>query len=915
MPDSACEDFFCPDFLTDDRMNHQLHSDITARLERDYGFKASGTWLTKGKCPSCDKREMFTSAEHPWVLRCGRANKCGVEFHVKEIYSDLFESWGDRYKATPAAPNAGADAYLRDGRGFDLTRIAGWYAQENYYDAEKKIGSATVRFQLAEGVWWERLIDRPDRFDRKANFRGKYGGMWWEPPTLTEIPAELWIVEGIFNTIALLHHDIASASAMSSGNYPAAALKELAARCEAEGKDRPALVWAFDDGPAGRKGTRKFVKRSREEGWKASAAMVPMEGRKEPDWNDMHQRGRLAPKDIEDYRYQGALLLAETAAEKALLMYRRNGWNSFSFEFEYKLRWFKLDLDRYHKVREQYADDKSKSEEEKRDLALTESNTVTEIANCHPTALYYQANLITDESWYYFRIDFPHDGPAINNTFTGGQLASPSEFKKRLLSIAPGAVYTGSAGQLDTMLKQWLGRIKTVETVDFIGYSADHACWVFNKIAVRGGTAIAINDEDYFDIGRLSVKSLSRSLNLLINTDLKDMSMDWVPLLWKTFNHKGIVALAFWLGSLYAEQIRDKHSSYPFLELVGEPGAGKTTLIEFLWKLCGRKNYEGFDPARASVAARSRNFSQVANLPVVLIESDRGSEDGGQLKQRSFEWEELKNLYDGGSIYSRGVKNNGNDTYEPLFRGSIVIAQNAPVVATPAIMQRLLHVDFDLASHTAEGKQAGEALKAMPIESVSGFILKATLAEAQIMSTFAERAPIHEARLKALEGINNDRLIKNHAQLAALVDALAHVAPITDAMREQAQAYIEDMIAERQESINDDHPLVQAFWETYEFLNGDDRLNHARGATEIAISLPQYIKHAAEARQQLPDLRELKKALKSSRVRKYLDQKTVNSSLNDEWNRSNVPPNQPKSTSVKCWVFQESKSTTTTRNT
>ncbi len=151
--------------------------------------------------------------------------------------------------------------------------------------------------------------------------------------------------------------------------------------------------------------------------------------------------------------------LRESAPEKALLMYKHHGWNSFSFEFDSKLMWFKLDLERYAKARDQFDGDKDKSDDEKRDLALTESGTVSEVANCYPTALYYQANLLTDESWYYFRIDFPHDGPSVNNTFTGGQLASASEFKKRLLGIAAGAVFTGNAHQLDAMLKRWLAKI------------------------------------------------------------------------------------------------------------------------------------------------------------------------------------------------------------------------------------------------------------------------------------------------------------------------------------------------------------------------------------------------------------------------------------------------------------------------
>jgi hypothetical protein len=892
-------------------MDTRIYDDIRQRLERDYEFRPSSDrkWLRRGKCPTCSQKSMYTSAEKPWVLRCERSNRCGVEFHVKELYPEVFASWSDRYKATPANPNAAADAYLRNGRGFDIGMIAGWYSQENFYDADKRIGTATVRFPIIEGVWWERFIDRPERFgSQKANFRGAYGGQWWWPPSQTEIPDELWIVEGIFDAIALLHHGIAVAAAMTSVKYPDKALADLAARCQAEGKDRPLLVWALDGDKSGRHYAPRHARRAVDEGWTCTAAVIPFDKAK-LDWNDMHQRGRLEPKDIEEYRYQGKLLLAEKAQDKALLIYHKKGWHSFHFGFDNRLHWFRLDVEKFNKASEVIEDnDKALSRDQVRDKALLEAGLVTEIANCYPTALYFQANKLTDESWYYFRVDFPHDGKSVNNTFTGGQLASPSEFKKRLLGIAPGAVFTGAAGQLDIMLKSWLSRIKTVDTVDFIGYSADHAAWVFNEVAVKDGKTIRINDEDFFDIGRLSIKSLNRSLNLSINTDTTDFATGWLDLLWQCYAWKGVAALAYWLGALFAEQIRDKYQSYPFIELVGEPGAGKSTLIEFLWRLVGRSDYEGFDPAKSTIAARSRNFSQVSNLPIVLIEGDRIEED--RAKQKGFDWDELKPLYNGRSVYARGVKNSGNETYEPPFRGALVISQNSPVSASDAIMQRICHIGFDLSSHTPETKDAADALGQIGVDKLSGFVIKACSAEKAILGTFAEKMPGHEKRLLKLPGVRNLRVVKNHAMLASLVDCLPLVLPVSAAAIAQTQAFIEDMTTERQEAINADHPAVQEFWDIYDLFNGSDDtplLNHARnGDQEIAVNLNHFVAIAAERRQQIPDLRELKKLLKTSRARKFLGIKPVNSAINAAYNyrKANDSPTRPGT--VKCWVFQQS---------
>ena len=239
-----------------------------------------------------------------------------------------------------------------------------------------------------------------------------------------------------------------------------------------------------------------------------------------------------------------------------------------------------------------------------------------------------------------------------------------------------------------------------------------------------------------------------------------------------------------------------------------------------------------------------------------------------------------------------------------IERTEAIAALEDILQASDAIMQRICHIGFDLASHTPESKTAADALGQIGVERLSGFILKACLAEKKILETFDERVPHHERRLLQVEGVRNLRIVKNHAMLAALVDALAHVVPVGAAELRQTQAFIEDMAAERQEAINADHPVVQEFWDVYDFLDGDNRLNHSRNDSQISINLPQFIAKAAEARQQIPDLRDLKKALKTSRARKFIEIKTVNSALNAEWNKEHCPPNQPRPSTAKCWVFE-----------
>ncbi len=928
-----------------------LLEDVAKNLVDDFGFKESKKgskhYLQQGVCPSCNKKTLWTYAATPWVVRCERLNNCGYEAHAKELYPDLFESWTERFqepeKLKPVEqqnPHAAADAYLQTARGFDLALIKGTYTQEQYYDPRadqgRGAGSSTVRFAVAE-TWWERIIDRPARFGKKkANFKfgGTYAGWWWAPPGLSfadlgptapqghpKPPTELWLVEGIFDTIALLHAGIWAVGLLSCNNYPEHALAELQALLAHQGGTVPApeLVWALDGDKAGRSFTEKHVKRAREAGWECHAAQIPQRGKAKLDWNDMHQRGRLTDEDVKEYRYQGSLLIAATAQEKALLIYKHTGRTDFDFDHSNRLFWFRLDLERFGKAQERIekaiaeGQEKPMDDEAIRDKALLESGLLQPIANCKPQALYYQRHEVTGEAWYYFRVAFPHDGGDIKGTFTAGQLTTASEFKKQLLHMAAGAIFSGNSLQLERIMQRQLDNIKIVQTVDFIGYSAAHKTYILGKVAVRDGQIFEANAEDYFDFEKLSIKTLQKSISLAVNTNREEYERGWLQHLWVTFGAKGYIAMAYWFGSLFAEQIRSEHQSFPFLEIVGEPGSGKTTLIQFLWKLFGR-DYEGFDPSKSTAAGRLRTFTQVSNLPIVLIESDRETKNGNTAHVRSFDWDELKDAYNGNSIRTTGVKTGGNETYDPPFRASIVISQNAQVQASQAIMERICHMTFDTKGFTPASYESAKTLEKVEIQKVSGFIVACLRREAEVMKILTEQTDKNIQFLLAQDGIHKPRIAKNHAQLLSVAAALRTVVKVTDEQFDQVRQQLVAMARERQQAINADHPLVQEFWEAFDYLDGIDRnpvtkvpdgrpmLNHARDKSEISVNLNEFVELAAAHRQQIPVLSELKKVLRTSKTRRFLDVKSVNSAIK---NRSD-DIESPKT--VHCWVFERPQS-------
>jgi hypothetical protein len=178
--------------------------------------------------------------------------------------------------------------------------------------------------------------------------------------------------------------------------------------------------------------------------------------------------------------------------------------------------------------------------------------------------------------------------------------------------------------------------------------------------------------------------------------------------------------------------------------------------------------------------------------------------------------------------------------------------------------------------------------------------------EPKLLELFDQQTAFHEEQLQQVKELRMVRIIKNHAQLLALIDCLGDngLQLIPDQYLQKARDFVLDMAQERQNAINSDHPIVVEFWETYDYIQnmtGENRLNHAGPTSgEIAINLKQFERWCGDLKLRCPPIRELKPFLASSKSRKFV--------------KSNHPQrsvinldNDSKGKIVKCWIFKELK--------
>lgn len=891
--------------------------------DRELNFQREGNYLRHGVCPQCGKPEVFINLDEPYRMECGRKNKCGWNQTARMRYPELFDNLSRRYSPTESNPNATADAYLKYSRGFDLEKIRGMYKQGYVHPAgspertylpciEVEIAGIPPEVSKpAKKTVWKRLIDEDDvkyaeKFaTAKAKTHGGYKGYAWIPPQMRfNDKDEIWITEGIFKSMALMHVGKKSIAALSCSNFPREVVRKNAGR-------QIRWIVALDNDAAGIDAAERFLAELRGMNEECYCAIPPHE---HEDWDDLYRKERLTENFLQRCIGEGSALQAPTQMRKAFMTYALLKWKYFVFEFGNVLyRCTVRDPDTTKEGEYQVDYPRSGNFAVPRSVLLLEEQHFSNLAemericDCNPEAVFTEYDPVTRRRTSSFTVNFPDRRRSPRIMEIDGQfLQSATTFSAELLKTTVYIAFAGNNKDMEYLRKRWnITGQKEVNVVDYIGYDHESHIYAFDKFAYRHGKLALPNAFGYYDFGEECLKTRKTDFPIQAYKDVKPFDPGIFPDFYKVFSDNGVILLAWWTGTFFAEQIRKNYASWCFMEYTGERGAGKSTLLRFMWKMTGAiREYEGRNPRKGTETALYRELASFSNLPFIILEADDLLNDKNN--KTGFNFASLKEFYNFGAVTRAvGVKTAGVETRQELFRSGLLISQNRQISGDPegALISRIVSCHCTREHFSPESRAIAERFERMSSNDLGGYLHLCLSRERELLDEypvqFAKAYSALTARAEKNKSIRDDRVLKCHAQVAAWVALLRKLFPNFDqATFDRVIERLWSNAEKQQRRLNNEDPIMEEFWNTYDYLNMQkvdsgyvETLNHSRNPNYIAIHLQDYVQKLAANRQVVPDLELLKEKIPGSFRHKFVEYKKVNSAILNK--------------TLKCYIFQK----------
>lgn len=770
---------------------------------------SNGKW-SRIKCPKCGHNEAFIDANDPYSLKCNRANHCGLETTLKELYPQFFPSKNNVVKGKfSKEKNHDAIQYLQS-RGLDPSKL-------NFWQGKRKIKETGLTFQAVafniapknevngdKGLIFFRLIpylDADGNFVEpkpKTSLSGTINGRIYQTQSTLEGVNEIWTCESIFNAESLQQGlNKAAIATLSANNTP----KEFYLTHKEK-----TFICALDNDKAGLDGIKNHIKFFKENSINYQIALPP----KNKDWNDLLKEKMLTNECLEQSLQRGKefeislekiTIQAKTPRDYFIASYDIDGIAPLIFEFQGNTY-------------------KGFIKEVKTKFGVEIEYHIKRLIDATITIKQLMIDDAIDKQHQTNYICFVNNKQVL---FTAKELSVSNEFRIALKTKAQKTFFgdcdTNDLTSLMTFLEK---RDQPISAMQSQHYGLDYRtnCYVYPYFAYdTNGNFTPLNDQGFFDkinlfpLNEGSKDSPPPFIQKIESIDIRKIFSD----MYGAYGIASIYTTGFYIATIFSEIIFKEFDFFPFYELYGAASGGKSTKIRSLNAMFFYTS-EGEPINRNSTAkGYARQLTKFRSHPFVFIEGNNK-----ETKNSKFDPNELLPQYNWQNLYSTATKTMGNETKNYPFRTGLIFSQNDSPFKTEAAKTRVVSVHIKGARETSQALTRAafgrfDAYTPNQLASVGDFILR--------NRTFFEKNLIQKINSVANElisalneqDVTHDRIAKNHAVVEASAALFCELAGLNEYIDELPQFSFNCAIS-KVKTAKTENILADAFFEHLEML-------------------------------------------------------------------------------------------------
>lgn len=295
---------------------------------------------------------------------------------------------------------------------------------------------------------------------------------------------------------------------------------------------------------------------------------------------------------------------------------------------------------------------------------------------------------------------------------------------------------------------------------------------------------------------------------------------EWTQRMIDVHQDHGMIAVAYYIASLFRDIIFDKLSFFPHLNLFGKPQAGKGLLANSLMSMFG-KDHSFFNLNMGTNVAFTRKLAQSSNAIVVFDEYDNDVD-----KRRI---DQLKGAYDGIGR-EVGKADHSNQTRIIKVRSALIILGQQQPTQDTALFQRCITLNITDKDRTLEWEKHVGALKKIrdtgELTNITQYILSFREEFAKEFSDAHERisSAVKEELRKSDYIIPNHRIINNYAVIFTSYFLFAKKLPFAFSADNFKDHFVKTLVEQSNAMLSEDETAV--FWRIVEYLLAIREISH-----------------------------------------------------------------------------------------